>query len=194
MRSNVLIVLSSVLLVNARLTAGECAAGDSLVTGGVYAFTVHGVDGRDVDLAEYKGHVSLIVNVATRCGFTPQLEGLERLYKRYRDDGFVVLGFPANNFMNQAPGSDEQILEFCTRDFSVTFPLFSKISVKGDNRHPLYDYLSSKETNPEFGGEITWNFNKFLIDRAGRVVDRFGSATNPDSPSVAQAIEAALKR
>lgn len=194
MRSRFMITLCSALLLIAERALSDTPATHDRVADGVYGFTVESIDGDTVDLAAYKGMVSLVVNVATECGFTPQLEDLDSLYRRYGALGFVVLGFPANNFMNQAPGSNQEILAFCTRKFSVTFPLFSKVSVKGDDKHPLYAHLSSKETNPEFGGEITWNFNKFLVGRDGKVVDRFGSATSPGSPAVVQAIEEALTR
>jgi glutathione peroxidase len=159
----------------------------------IYDFTVKDIDGKDVKLDQYKGKVLLIVNVASKCGYTPQYEGLQKLYLKYQDKGLVVLGFPANNFGGQEPGSNEQIKEFCTVNYEVTFPMFSKISVKGDDTHPLYQYLTSKETDPEFAGDITWNFNKFLIDSSGKIVDRFKSADKPESEKVVSAIEKTLK-
>ncbi|MCU0611297.1 MAG: glutathione peroxidase [Candidatus Eisenbacteria bacterium] len=144
-------------------------------------------------MTAYEGQILLIVNVASKCGFTPQYEGLERLYQRYAGRGFAVLGFPSNSFMNQEPGTDRQIRQFCASTYKVTFPMFSKLSVKGSDKHPLFAYLTSPETNPEFGGEITWNFNKFLIGRDGKVLDRFGSATRPESPELVLAIEEALQ-
>ena len=155
-------------------------------------FTVKNIEGREVALSEYKGKVILIVNVASRCGFTPQYEGLQKLHERYKDAGLVVLGFPANNFMNQEPGSDAEILEFCSARFHVTFPMFSKISVKGPDIHPLYKFLTSEETNPGHAGAISWNFNKFLIGRDGAALARFGSRDAPESSEVMQAVEKAL--
>lgn len=158
----------------------------------LYAFKVTDIDGKEVSLGAYKGKVLLIVNVASRCGFTPQYAGLEELYKKYSDRGFVILGFPANNFMGQEPGTNEEIKAFCTLKYDVTFPMFAKISVKGADQAPLYAYLTQKATDPDFAGEITWNFNKFLIDREGRIINRFDTRTTPGDPKVAAAIEAAL--
>lgn len=159
----------------------------------IYDFTVQDIDGNEVSLAEYRGKVLLIVNVASKCGFTPQYEGLQKLYNEYQDQGFVVLGFPANNFKNQEPGTNQEIKEFCSVNYGVTFPIFTKISVKGDDIHPLYQYLTSKDTNPEFAGDISWNFNKFLLDPSGKVIARFESKDKPESEIVLSAIEAALK-
>jgi len=158
----------------------------------IYDFTMRDIDGKDVSLADFKGKVLLIVNVASKCGFTPQYAGLEKLYKTYADRGLVVLGFPANNFLGQEPGTEADIKQFCTLTYGVTFPMFSKISVKGEDIHPLYKFLTSKETNPEFGGAISWNFNKFLIGRDGRIVGRFGSRTKPDDQELIAAVEKAL--
>jgi glutathione peroxidase len=130
--------------------------------------------------------------VASQCGYTGQYAGLEKLYRKYKDRGFVILGFPANNFMGQEPGSNEEIKHFCSTTYNVTFPTFSKISVKGDDENPLYLYLTDKATNPQHGGEITWNFNKFLIGRDGKIINRFGTRTAPDNKEVVAAIEAAL--
>ncbi|GIU81482.1 MAG: glutathione peroxidase [Pyrinomonadaceae bacterium] len=152
------------------------------------------IDGNEVALSKYKGNVLLIVNVASKCGYTPQYEGLQKIYEKYKDKGFYVLGFPANNFANQEPGTNEEIKEFCTTRYKVTFPMFAKISVKGDDIHPLYKFLTSKETNPNFAGEITWNFNKFLIDREGNVVARFSSKDAPESEAVTQKIEEYLAK
>ena len=135
----------------------------------------------------------MLVNVASKCGYTPQYEGMQKIYERYKDKGFTILGFPANNFGAQEPGTDEQIQEFCRINYGVTFPVFSKISVKGDDKHPLYKYLTEKESNPDFAGEIKWNFNKFLVGRDGRIVARFDSADKPEDAKVTQAIEHALK-
>jgi len=158
----------------------------------IYDFTMSDIDGQEVELAQYKGKVVLIVNVASRCGFTPQYAGLEKLYKKYGDQGFVILGFPANNFMRQEPGTNEEIKSFCSLNYGVTFPMFSKISVKGSDIHPLYAYLTGRETNAEFAGGITWNFNKFLVGRDGKIINRFGSRTAPQDDKVVSAIEKAL--
>jgi glutathione peroxidase len=155
----------------------------------VLDFKMRDIDGKDVNLKQYKGKVLLLVNVASKCGYTPQYEGLEAVYEKYKDKGFVTLGFPANNFNGQEPGTEAEIKEFCTSKFGVTFPMFAKISVKGDDQDPLYKFLTSKETDPEFGGEIKWNFNKFLVDRHGKVVARFEPKVKPDSPEVTAAIE-----
>jgi glutathione peroxidase len=155
-------------------------------------FKLKDIDGKEVPLADYKGKVVLIVNVASKCGLTPQYDGLEALNQKYGDKGLVILGFPANEFGAQEPGTDEQIKEFCTGEYGVKFPMFSKIVVKGDGIHPLYDFLTSKETNPKFAGPISWNFEKFLIDRDGNVAARFTPRTSPDSPDLVKAIEAEL--
>jgi glutathione peroxidase len=146
-----------------------------------------------VALADYRGQVLLVVNVASRCGFTGQYAGLEKLYQTYSGRGFAVLGFPANDFMGQEPGTDAEIRSFCRRTYGVTFPMFSKIAVKGKATHPLYAFLTSKELHPEHGGAVTWNFNKFLIGRDGAVIGRFGSRVAPDGPVLKTAIEKALE-
>jgi glutathione peroxidase-family protein len=158
----------------------------------IHDLTMKDIDGNDVSLATFRGKVVMIVNVASKCGFTKQYAGLQRLYERYRERGFVILGFPANNFLWQEPGSDGEIKQFCSVRYGVTFPMFSKISVKGSGQHALYRYLTDEKTNPGFGGRITWNFNKFLVDRAGRVVARFGARTKPEDASVIEAVEKAL--
>jgi glutathione peroxidase len=164
----------------------------STVMKDVYDFTMKNIDGQEVSLSAYRGKVVLIVNVASRCGYTPQYEGLEKLYLKYKDKGFVILGFPANNFLGQEPGTDQEIKSFCSLKYNVTFPMFSKISVKGSDKHPLYRFLTEKETNPQFAGEISWNFNKFLIGRDGKVINRFGTRTAPDGKEVVEAVEKAL--
>ncbi len=140
----------------------------------IYDYTVKDQNGNDVSLSEYKGNVLLIVNTATRCGFTPQYEGLQQLYDKYADQGFDILDFPCNQFANQAPGSDEEIADFCNSRYGVTFPQFHKIKVNGEDEDPLYTFLKSQG-----GGRIKWNFTKFLIDRNGRVVARFGPPKTP---------------
>jgi glutathione peroxidase len=159
----------------------------------IYDFTLPLLNGKAAPLASYKGKVVLVVNVASRCGFTPQYTALEATYERYKDQGFVIIGFPANNFGGQEPGTNEEIQKFCTGKYNVTFPVYGKVSVKGDDQTPLYSYLT-KEANPTVAGDIKWNFTKFLVDRNGNVVQRFESAVTPDSPEVIAAIEAQLKR
>ncbi|MGH9760805.1 MAG: glutathione peroxidase, partial [Blastocatellia bacterium] len=157
----------------------------------VYDFTMKDIDGKQVNLADYKGKVVMIVNVASRCGFTPQYEGLEKIYLKYKDRGFVILGFPANNFGFQEPGTDSEIKTFCSAKYSVTFPMFSKISVKGGDIHPLYKFLTDKDTDAQFAGDIKWNFNKFLVGRDGKVIARFEPPVKPESDQVAETIEKA---
>ena len=155
----------------------------------VLDFKVRDIDGKDVKLKKYKGDVLLVVNVASKCGYTPQYEGLQATYAKYKDKGLVILGFPANNFGGQEPGTAEEIKEFCSSKYKVTFPLFAKISVKGDDQDPLYSFLTKPETNPESAGDIKWNFTKFLVDRSGKVVARFEPKVKPDGPEVTAAIE-----
>lgn len=159
----------------------------------VLDFKMNNIDGKEVELKKYKGDVLLIVNTASKCGYTPQYEGLETIYEKYKSQGFDVLGFPANNFGGQEPGTETEIKEFCESKYKVTFPMFAKISVKGDDQHPLYNFLTNKETNPQFAGDISWNFNKFLVDRSGKVVARFSSKDTPESEAVTGAIENYLK-
>lgn len=154
-----------------------------------YGFTMNTIDGVPVSLGDYSGEVVLVVNTASHCGFTPQFEGLEALYTKYRDQGFVILGFPSDSF-NQELDTDAEIQQFCTLNYGVDFPMFSKISVKGEDIHPLYQYLTAPETG--FSGDITWNFNKFLIDRKGTVIARWDSETKPSDPAVVGALETAL--
>ena len=158
--------------------------------GSIYDIPVKDIDGKDTTLATYKGKVLLIVNVASHCGFTPQYKGLEAIYQKYKDQGFVVLGFPCNLFGGQEPGSDAEIKQFCTSKYDVTFPLFDKIEVNGANRHPLYVRLAGPDS--PFPGNITWNFNKFLIGKDGKILKRFDSKAKPESPEVTGAIESAL--
>ena len=158
-------------------------------TQSVYDFKVKTMEGADKSLADYKGQVLLIVNTASHCGFTPQYAGLEKLYERYKARGFVILAFPANNFLDQEPGDDGAIKQFCELTYKTSFPLFSKISVRGDQIAPLYQYLTSASG---FNGNITWNFNKFLVNRQGRVIARFGSRTDPMDPQLEEDLLKAL--
>jgi glutathione peroxidase len=162
--------------------------------GSVYDYTPNSIDGTAVPLSSFKGKVVLIVNVASRCGFTPQYTGLEALYEKYKDQGLVIVGFPANNFGAQEPGTNEEIKTFCKSKYSVTFPMMSKVSVKGSDTTPLYQYLIDKAQFPTTGGEIKWNFTKFLVDRNGTVVARFEPAVTPEDPKVTSAIESTLKQ
>jgi len=146
----------------------------------IYDYTVKNTAGEDVSLSEFKGKVLLVVNTATGCGFTPQYEGLESLYKKYKEQGFEVLDFPCNQFGNQAPGTNEEIVSFCKLKYDVSFPQFSKIEVNGDNESPLYTFLKSQKGG-FLGSKIKWNFTKFLVDREGKVVDRFGPQTTPEA-------------
>ena len=158
----------------------------------VLDFTLNSIDGKPAPLTQYQGKVVLIVNVASRCGYTPQYTGLEKVYEKYKDQGFVILGFPANNFGAQEPGTNEEIKTFCSSKYNVTFPMYSKISVKGADIHPLYQFLTDKQTNPATAGDIKWNFTKFLVGKDGKVIARFESAVTPESPEVTSAIEKAL--
>ena len=156
----------------------------------LHDIAVKDIDGKDTSLSAYKGKVLLIVNVASKCGLTPQYKPLEAIHEKYKDKGLTVLGFPCNQFGGQEPGSNEQIKEFCSTKYNVSFPLFDKIDVNGPKRHPLYTSLAGKDS--PFPGDIKWNFNKFLIGRDGKIIKRFEPRTTPDSPEVTAAIEAAL--
>jgi glutathione peroxidase len=158
----------------------------------VYDFTLNSIDGQPAPLAAYKGKVVMLVNVASRCGFTPQYSALEAVYEKYKDRGFVIVGIPANNFGGQEPGSNQEIKTFCTTKYHVSFPMMSKVSVKGGDKTPLYQYLTDKSANPQTGGDIQWNFTKFLIGRDGHVITRFEPDITPDSSQVTAAIEKAL--
>jgi glutathione peroxidase len=159
----------------------------------IHDFTLNSIDGQPTSLGQFKGKVVLIVNVASRCGFTPQYVGLEALYNKYKDRGLVILGFPANNFLRQEPGSNEAIKAFCSTKYHVTFPMFAKVSVKGADKTPLYQFLPDKKADPATGGEVGWNFTKFLADRNGKVIARFASRVEPESAELTRAIEAALR-
>ncbi|MCB9475870.1 MAG: glutathione peroxidase [Deltaproteobacteria bacterium] len=157
-------------------------------------FTMKTIEHEDRNLADYKGKVVMIVNVASKCGLTPQYDGLQALHDKYADQGLAILGFPANEFAAQEPGSDEEILEFCTTNYGVDFDMFSKIVVKGDGMHPLYGFLTGADTNPDFSGAINWNFEKFLLDKNGRVVARFAPPTAPEAEEVVSTIERELAK
>lgn len=156
----------------------------------VHDFTVRTIDGQDQSLSAYKGKTLLIVNVASRCGYTPQYEGLEKLYQRYKAQGLVVLGFPSNDFGSQEPGTEAEIKQFCTLKYNVSFPMFAKVKVKGSDPAPLYQYLTSQ---PGKTGAVKWNFAKFLVGQDGQLIDRYDSGVEPLDRSLTQAIEASLR-
>ena len=153
---------------------------------GLYGFTMKTIDGKDKSLADYKGKVLLVVNVASFCGYTPQYKDLEEVYQKYKEKGFAILGFPANNFGRQEPGTDEEIKTFCETKYNVTFDLFSKISVKGDDQHPLYQYITK---DSPFPGDVKWNFQKYLVDKKGNIVAKYPSKVKPTDKEVIQQIE-----
>ena len=158
----------------------------------IYDFKVTTIEGKEISMSHYKGTVLLIVNVASKCGFTPQYEGLEKLYEEYKDDDFMVLGFPSNQFGEQEPGSDDEIIFFCQGTYDVQFDMFSKIDVNGDNTDPLYKYIKNEQSGFFWTESIKWNFTKFLVDRDGNVVKRYGSSTKPES--IKEDIEELLKK
>jgi glutathione peroxidase len=168
--------------------AGVAMAGEK----SIYDFTMNSIDGKATPLSSYKGKVVLLVNVASRCGFTPQYTALENSYEKYKSRNFVIIGIPANNFGAQEPGTNEEIKTFCSTKYNVTFPMMAKVSVKGSDITPLYQYLTDKSANPQTGGEIQWNFTKFLVGADGKIVARFEPKVTPDDPQVTAAIEKAL--
>ena len=177
------------MLVGVALTfAAPARAAEPATQPSLLDHTVKDIDGNDKNLADFKGKPVLIVNVASKCGYTKQYAGLEELYKKYKDQGLVVIGFPANNFKGQEPGSNEEIKQFCTEKYGVSFPMMSKISVKGDDQHPLYKQLTTAK------GDVTWNFNKFLIGKDGQLIEHFDSKVKPDDEKLTSAIEAALAK
>jgi glutathione peroxidase len=172
------------------MTMAIALATSALAADSIYDIPLKNIDGKDTSLKPYQGKVMLIVNVASHCGFTPQYTALEAGYEKYKEQGLVVAGFPCNQFGAQEPGTDEEIKQFCTSKYSVTFPMFDKLEVNGANRHPLYVALAGQAS--PFPGDIKWNFTKFLIGRDGKIVARFDSKVKPDSEEVTKAIEAAL--
>ncbi|HTV47185.1 MAG TPA: glutathione peroxidase [Phycisphaerae bacterium] len=199
-RLNVMValILPALLIVSSAIMGQTTQPATSGQTGravpAVLNFTMTSIEGQDVNLAKYEGNVILIVNTASKCGFTPQYAPLEALYKKYANQGFVILGFPENDFHDQEPGTDIQISQFCTEKYGVTFDMFSKIDVIGPNQCPLYKFLTDETTDPAFAGPVKWNFEKFLIARDGTIVARFRSKIKPDSPQVVSAIEAQLAK
>ena len=200
----VVVVLSVGLLAGVRLqrvfgqvtvrppSSQPAAVGTAEHPAGPLDFDVTDIDGKPVRLADYRGKVVMIVNVASKCGFTPQYAALEQLYLADKDKGLVILGFPANNFGHQEPGTNEQIKTFCSSKYDVTFPMMDKVSVKGDDQCPLYKFLTDPATAGPFAGEIGWNFTKFVVDRSGRVTARFASKVTPADPQLTSAVDAAL--
>ncbi|MDD2278644.1 MAG: glutathione peroxidase [Bacteroidales bacterium] len=150
----------------------------------LYDFTVKTIEGETFPLSQLKGKKVMVVNTASKCGLTPQYELLEKLYKQYKGQNFVIIGFPANNFLSQEPGSNADIAEFCSQNYGVTFPMMAKISVKGDDIHPLYQWLTSKKENGVVDSDVSWNFQKFLIDEQGRVVQSFSPRTKPNDEEI----------
>jgi glutathione peroxidase len=184
-----LVALASVVLLLAVLNVARAEDAKSPLD-----FKVTSIDGKPVDLADYKGKVVMVVNVASQCGNTPQYKGLEDMYKKYHDKGFVVLGFPANEFGAQEPGTNAEIAQFCKSTYSVDFPMFAKIVVKGEGIAPLYDFLTSAKTDPQHAGPIKWNFEKFLIGRNGQVAARFEPKAKPESPEIVKTVESELEK
>ena len=176
------------------LTMLALSAAVMFAASSVHDFTLNSIDGKPSPLADYKGKVVLLVNVASKCGYTPQYAGLEKLYEQYKDKGFVIIGVPANNFGGQEPGTNEEIKTFCSRTYNVSFPMMSKVSVKGEDKTPLYQYLTDASANAQTGGEIKWNFTKFLVDKNGKVIARFESKVTPSSPELVSAVEKALAK
>jgi glutathione peroxidase len=162
--------------------------GNGQVTG-LHQFKVTALDGKEYDLAQLKGKKVMVVNTASKCGFTPQYADLEKLYETYKDKGFVIIGFPANNFLHQEPGTNEEIREFCTRNYGVTFPMMAKISVKGDDIAPVYQWLTQKSKNGVMDSEVGWNFQKYLIDENGNLVAYYKSKTKPMDDEIIAWIE-----
>jgi glutathione peroxidase len=187
---NILSSLATALIIAASASAfGVADEVPASVPASVLAATMTTIDGKPYPLAQLKGQVILLVNVASKCGNTPQYAALETMYEKYKANGLVIVGVPANNFGAQEPGSNDEIKQFCTSKYNVTFPMLAKVSVKGDDICPLYKYLTTKSPKP---GEIGWNFAKFLVDRNGVVVDRFDPKAKPDDPKVVASVEKAL--
>jgi glutathione peroxidase len=174
------------------LLIGMAAFGGNEGTPNIHDFTMRTLDGEETELNAYRNKVVLVVNTASKCGFTGQYSELQELYETYAERGFVVLGFPSADFAGQEFGSDEEIAEFCERNYGVSFPMFSRISVKGEDQHPLFEVLTT-EDNPDFTGDIEWNFEKFLIDGEGHLVRRFRSRTTPLSTEITSSVEALLE-
>ncbi len=177
------------ILIGSPVQAGQEGTMMAVKSPALYDFTMNDIDGKPVNLGQYRGKVLLLVNTASLCGNTPQYSDLQSLYEQYQDKGFEILAFPANNFGQQEPGSNEEIKSFCFTKYSLTFPLFSKISVKGPDKHPLYQYLTEQSAYP---GEVEWNFQKYLVDRSGTIVGRFHHRTKPSAPEIVKELERTL--
>lgn len=189
-----ILVVGLVSGIYALLTGKDRITYDTKGDNTIYQFTMNTLEGKPKNLSDYKGKVVLIVNVASKCGLTPQYKDLEKLYDEYKDKGLVILGFPANNFMGQEPGSSEEIAEFCQKNYGVSFDMFEKISVKGKDIHPLYQFLTKKELNGSVEASVSWNFQKFLINKKGEVVTSFSPRTTVYEDEVIKAINAELKK
>ncbi|MAT56743.1 MAG: glutathione peroxidase [Ignavibacteriae bacterium] len=189
-----LIIIASIFLIVNLISASD----KSLKTNegknmeSVHEFSVKDINGKDVSLSEYKGKVLLIVNVASKCGYTRQYSGLQKIYDKYKEQGFEILAFPCNDFGGQEPGTNEEIAEFCSTNFNVTFPLFDKIKVLGEDKNPLYKMLTNNSNVEK--GDINWNFEKFLISKEGEVIARYKSSVEPESDAVTKAIEQELNK
>jgi glutathione peroxidase len=185
-------VCSLIALFGFAFAAQAADKGDAVST--PLSFKMKGIDGKEVDLAQYKGKVVLFVNVASRCGNTPQYAGLQKMFDDNKDKGLVIIGVPANEFGKQEPGTDEDIAKFCDSKYHVTFPMLSKVVVKGEGIVPLYQHLTSQETQPVKAGPVSWNFEKFLVGRDGKVAGRFSPKTKPDDAALQAAIKAELEK
>ena len=193
MKNVVLLFSATALMAFVGVVKSDEKKGDKKVPA-VLNFTMNRLDGKSANLGDYSGKVVLMVNVASQCGLTPQYEQLEGLHEKFAEKGLAVLGFPANEFGKQEPGTDSEISTFCQKNYGVKFDMFSKVVVKGEGQCPLYKYLTSKDTDPKFAGDITWNFEKFLIGRHGEIVARFAPRVKPDAPEVVKAIEDELAK
>lgn len=200
MRNIITLIAIGIVLVNSSCQGSGTDAKPSSVqqTGvarieNIYGFTVKDIDGNDVALSKYKGKVVVIVNVASKCGLTPQYKEIQEFYDKYKSKGVVVLGFPANNFLGQEPGTNAEIKAFCTSNYGVTFDMFSKISVKGKDIHPLYTYLTDKNVNGKLDAPVSWNFQKFVVGKDGAVVQSFNPRTSVNDPEFIQLIESLIK-
>lgn len=191
MNTLVFAILSLVFLTGTLPNSTRNISDSTSDTRNVHQFSVKTIKGDDVSLDQYKGSVLLIVNTASKCGYTPQYEDLQNLYETYKDQGLVILGFPANNFNQQEPGTNEEILEFCEVNYGITFPMFSKVSVKGEDQHELFQYLTGDGDRQEMGS-VNWNFEKFVVDKEGQLVQRFRSRINPMDKKVREVVEELL--
>jgi glutathione peroxidase len=176
------------LLIMSIFSFFSCKAQDKKIPASIYEFTVKALDGSDINFADFKGKKILIVNTASKCGFTPQYEDLEKLYQTYKDK-LVIVGFPSNNFLFQEPGTNEEIATFCKKNYGVSFPMAEKIAVKGKNMAPIYKWLTNKDYNKLKNSSVSWNFQKYLIDENGNLIEVFSPKTNPQAQEIIDAIE-----